>query len=244
MNFGPLISGLLQFAKSNQSGNTANKLAEEMIQRSDPFASRRGRYADALQNAEDAGFRDPHPTLSLPNPGDITSIPGYQAGLEAVQRAGAAQGFTGSGNMMVALQKYGGDFYNKERQFALDKYNTEYNTFKGDFGMYETELNRLGHLAGGDVNPGQGFATAANLIGQGQASSAFGDQALLSGIMSALGGMGGISPNFRPSSDTPSFSGDPGTPVMPEGIPPTTDSGGLDLSTFDFGGNYSFNNPF
>lgn len=48
----------------------------------------------------------------LKNPGMLTSLPGYDAGLEAVQRAGAAQGYTGSGNMKIALAKYGGDFYN------------------------------------------------------------------------------------------------------------------------------------
>ena len=34
-------------------------------------------------------------------------------GLEAVRRSMASQGFQGSGNMMAALQKYGGDFYNQ-----------------------------------------------------------------------------------------------------------------------------------
>lgn len=48
----------------------------------------------------------------LKDPSSVTKLPGYEAGLEAVQRTGAAQGYTGSGNMMLALQKYGGDFYN------------------------------------------------------------------------------------------------------------------------------------
>lgn len=51
--------------------------------------------------------------MKLPNPQDITGMPGYQAGLEAVQRSMAAQGYQGSGNMMAALAKYGGDFYNQ-----------------------------------------------------------------------------------------------------------------------------------
>lgn len=50
---------------------------------------------------------------AMPTPGDITSVPGYQAGLEAVQRSLAAQGYQGSGNMMAALHKYGGDAYNQ-----------------------------------------------------------------------------------------------------------------------------------
>lgn len=48
----------------------------------------------------------------LPNPGDVTKLPGYEAGIEAVRRSLASQGFQGSGNMMAALHKYGGDFYN------------------------------------------------------------------------------------------------------------------------------------
>jgi hypothetical protein len=50
------------------------------------------------------------------NPNSITSMPGYQAGLEAVERAGAAQGFQGSGNLAAALQQYGGNFFNQQVQ--------------------------------------------------------------------------------------------------------------------------------
>lgn len=48
-----------------------------------------------------------------PDPSKLTSMPGYQAGLEAVMRSMAAQGYQGSGNMMAALQKYGGDAYSQ-----------------------------------------------------------------------------------------------------------------------------------
>ena len=43
---------------------------------------------------------------------DVSTLPGYGAGLQAVQRSGAANGWLGSGNMMAALQQYGGNFYN------------------------------------------------------------------------------------------------------------------------------------
>ena len=46
------------------------------------------------------------------NPNQIQMLPGYRAGLQAVQRAQAAQGFQGSGNMMAALAKYGAGAYN------------------------------------------------------------------------------------------------------------------------------------
>jgi hypothetical protein len=51
--------------------------------------------------------------MELPDPGDVTKLPGYQAGLEAVQRSMAAQGYQGSGNMMLALQRHGENAYNQ-----------------------------------------------------------------------------------------------------------------------------------
>jgi len=49
----------------------------------------------------------------LQNPDSITSMPGYEAGLDAVERRAAGQGYLGSGNLKIALAKYGGDFYNQ-----------------------------------------------------------------------------------------------------------------------------------
>lgn len=46
--------------------------------------------------------------------GDITKMPGYKAGEQAIMRSMAAQGYLGSGNMMTALQNFGGDFYNQQ----------------------------------------------------------------------------------------------------------------------------------
>lgn len=46
--------------------------------------------------------------------GDITKMPGYQAGEQAIMRSMAAQGYLGSGNMMEALRNYGSDFYNQQ----------------------------------------------------------------------------------------------------------------------------------
>jgi hypothetical protein len=41
-------------------------------------------------------------------------MPGYKAGETAVQRSMMAQGYGGSGNMMAALQEYGGNAFNQE----------------------------------------------------------------------------------------------------------------------------------
>lgn len=54
--------------------------------------------------------------MQPPDPRNLPGTPGYQAGLEAVQRSMAAQGYQGSGNMMAALQKYGGDAYQQNWQ--------------------------------------------------------------------------------------------------------------------------------
>lgn len=49
----------------------------------------------------------------LPNPADIKGMPGYQAGLDAVQATMAQQGYTGGSNAAAAIGKYGADFYNQ-----------------------------------------------------------------------------------------------------------------------------------
>lgn len=67
-----------------------------------------------MQNQNSLG--DDELRALMADPSRIYGLPGWQAGLQAIQRAGAAQGWTGSGNMMAALQKYGGDFYNQEFQ--------------------------------------------------------------------------------------------------------------------------------
>ncbi len=96
----------------------------------DPFGPERSKYGKMLSDL-------------MADPSSITKMPGWQAGSTAVQRAGAAQGFTNSGNMAAALQQYGGDFFN----------NT---------------VTQLGNLAGAQFSP----ATAGQLQGQGQTNSA------------------------------------------------------------------------
>jgi hypothetical protein len=43
-------------------------------------------------------------------------MPDYQAGLQAVERTFASQGYQGSGNMLSALSQFGGGFYNQQVQ--------------------------------------------------------------------------------------------------------------------------------
>ena len=125
MNAGTSIYGLYESQQLQQ-------MAKQLQASADPFGPYRAQYAQQI-NALAA------------NPSLITQQPGYAAGLQAVQRTGAAQGYTGSGNMALALQKYSGDFYN----------NT---------------MSMYGGFAGANANPAaaasiglQGYGLGANL---------------------------------------------------------------------------------
>jgi len=50
----------------------------------------------------------------MSDPSKITEMPMYKAGLEAVQRALGQQGLTGSGNAVLGLSEYGGNFYQQQ----------------------------------------------------------------------------------------------------------------------------------
>lgn len=76
---------------------------QQMSQQANTFGPQRQQYANELAQLE-------------ANPSSITNLPGYQAGLQAVQRSLAAQGYSGSGNMMAALQGYGANIYNQQVQ--------------------------------------------------------------------------------------------------------------------------------
>lgn len=88
-----LGSGLYGMEQSQQQQELMKQLAAQ--------GNYGGQYASQLSNL-------------MKNPSSITSQPGYEAGMEAVQRSMAAQGYQGSGNMAAALQKYGGDFFNNQ----------------------------------------------------------------------------------------------------------------------------------
>ena len=121
-NIGSGIYGLMQ----------SRKMRKAM----DPFSKYRAGYGKELAALE-------------ADPSRITSRPGWRAGNLAVQRGAAAGGYLGSGNEMLALQDFGGNFYNQEAQ-------------------------RLASLAGAGVAPGSGFAQSADLAGQSLASLGYG----------------------------------------------------------------------
>lgn len=79
----------------------ANRADTAMQEAKDPNAQYRAQYAQQLKDL-------------MSNPGSITSLPGYKAGLEAVTRGGAAQGLQGSGAMAARLAGFGQNFYDQQ----------------------------------------------------------------------------------------------------------------------------------
>lgn len=130
----------------------------------DPVQAQRGQYMDQLK-------------AFVSNP-DISSVPGYKAGLEAVEDAGAAQGFTGGGNMATSLLKYGGSVANQWLQslmqlagFNLAPTNVSGGVIgaaEGSAGLLSAGLGNLGYLAsGGSGSPGGGLGGLLNMFGLG-----------------------------------------------------------------------------
>lgn len=109
-----LLSGGIGLKRSRDAG----KMAERAAAMENPFGPERAGYAAQLRQL-------------MSDPSQLTKMPGYQAGLQAVERKMASQGYLGSGNMMTALQKYGGDAFTQE-------------------------ATRLARLAGADFGPGGG----------------------------------------------------------------------------------------
>jgi hypothetical protein len=148
------------------SGLYGMNLASKAGKQSDPFASQRPGYAAKLAELE-------------ANPNLITQRPGWQAGLETINRQMASKGYTGSGNQVGALSRYAGDFYGQEMQ-------------------------RLAGLAGAGIQPGQSQFHAADLAGQSLASIGYGLAPYLrNGASTPSGGGGGGYNNLNGYTEMP-----------------------------------------
>ena len=91
------------------------------------------------------------------NPSSVQNLPQYQAGLQAVQRSGAAQGYAGSTNMMSALAQYGGQAYQQQFSNLLSLVNS-------GSGQAATAANATG----------QANVANANLVSQSLGSLGYG----------------------------------------------------------------------
>lgn len=99
-------------------------------QQYDPYAPYRGAAAQKLN-------------ALMADPSTLTSLPEYQAQMQAASRAMAAQGYTGSGNALVAAANAGGQ-------------------------AYQQAFNNLAMLSGAGQSPAYGASAAeqGNLAGQ------------------------------------------------------------------------------
>lgn len=95
-NAGTGLYGLYQ-------GNQMQKLAATLGRQADPAAGQRGMYQQMLSQL-------------MQNPGSITGLPGYQAGLDAVNRSAAAGGQLGGGGGALAESTYGSNLFNQQAQ--------------------------------------------------------------------------------------------------------------------------------
>lgn len=123
-------------AKSQQKD--AQKFAKDQMGALDPFAEYRPEYAKRLDEAMKGEI------------GDISKTPEYKARLQAAERTIAAQGYTGSGNALVAAAEAGASVYQQA------------------FENRQTELDRLGMLSGaqqGQAARSSGYGTAAGAMG-------------------------------------------------------------------------------
>lgn len=140
-----LGSGLTSYITSNQWSNKMQNL----INQADTFGPYRQQYADMLSNL-------------MANPSDVQNMPGYAAGIQAIERSGAATGQgLGSGALETSLFKYGGDMFNQW-------------------------VNTLANLGGAWINPG----SLVQAEGIGYQTKQQGNSDLFSGITGFTTGSG------------------------------------------------------
>lgn len=155
MNFAPAIMSLASGAFGLDAVRRLRNRGQDAMERSDPFGPHRAQYAQMLNDL-------------YMNPDRVTQLPGYQAGLTAVERKMASQGYLGSGNMMLALHEHGGK-------------------------MFNDEAARLAMLAGAGMKPDvdammRGETGSSELLSQSLGSAQFGMHQLLPLIMRSYNG--------------------------------------------------------
>ena len=128
----PTSYDISQFPSDPGNGSMYDQMMKYLKGISGKNWARMGLGAYGLYNANQVrkGFQ-------MPNPANVSSIPGYQAGLDAVQARMAQQGYTGGSNAITAMSKYGTDAYNQyvQQQFA------------GASGQGQAGVGQIGSLA-------------------------------------------------------------------------------------------------
>lgn len=128
----------------SHGGSTPSSQQQQVY---DPYAPYRGAAAQKLN-------------ALMANPSTLTSLPEYQAQMQAASRAMAAQGYTGSGNALVAAANAGGQAY----QQAFN--NLAMLSGAGQSPAYGASAAEQGNLAGQQMQ-NQMWGQIGNVVGQG-----------------------------------------------------------------------------
>lgn len=204
--------------------------AERAAGMADPWGPYRGRFAERMAGwMEDPANR---PDISrsrgavdrltslMDDPNQITSMPGYQYGLnqamEGVNRGASASGMLGSGNRLMALQdrgeRYARDWYSQTMQDLLGNVNANVAVDTLGVNAQGQEFGRLDRVAG--VGAGSPVAAAEAFI-RGRERQ---QQSIGSGIGGITNGIAGIANSPIWSSLVRSISGGGGgLPSFDEG---------------------------
>jgi hypothetical protein len=101
-------------------------------------------------------YYDEQLRILMADPSKIFSDPGYQEsqrqGVQAIERAGTLQGFTGSGNAAIALQKFGQsfatDYLRQQQQLLASLSGAQFNpasAMSGGVGADSQAFSQLGN---------------------------------------------------------------------------------------------------
>lgn len=140
-----VIGGALLSDNSGGGGGSTPSSQQQQVY--DPYAPYRGAAAQKLN-------------ALMANPSTLTSLPEYQAQMQAASRAMAAQGYTGSGNALVAAANAGGQAY----QQAFN--NLAMLSGAGQSPAYGASAAEQGNLAGQQMQ-NQMWGQIGNAVGQG-----------------------------------------------------------------------------
>ena len=217
----PLLTGVGNLATSGLSMSDASRAAGM----ADPFSGERGAYQGQLRNYMGANSVDPSQVTAgsqnalgmlmnlLQNPGSLTSMPGYQFGLnqalEGVNRGAGASGLLNSGNRLAALQDRGQSYAQGWQKQMYDELlgNVQANNSVANLGLNAQGqgYQELANLSG--VNTGSPTVAAQALLG-GRANQAQSIGAGIGGIANALpGGISALQGLMRTGTPTSAISG-------------------------------------
>lgn len=139
-----IVGGALLGGGGSNGGSTPSSQQQQVY---DPYAPYRGAAAQKLNSL-------------MSDPSALTSLPEYQAQMQAASRAMAAQGYTGSGNALVAAANAGGQAY----QQAFN--NLAMLSGAGQSPAYGASAAEQGNLAGQQMQ-NQMWGQIGNAVGQG-----------------------------------------------------------------------------